>query len=303
MKSFGKVLYFFVLTISCCIQLHAAENRIEKEIQLGGYNRNYTIVLPSNFNTANKYPVLLALHGGGGSGKQCEKAYSLTNTADKNGYIVVYPDGIQKKGLIKLRTWNAGTCCGDAVEKNVNDVEFISTIIDELIRNYSSDSTKIFVTGMSNGGMMAYKLACEIPQKIKGIAVVSGTMVTNKVYNNLLPVPILHIHSIKDKRVPLAGGKGISGYYFPSVDSVLSVWKKVNKCDENDKQIIRGVDFTNYKWFNKDGKLMIDYYLTEDGGHSWPQGKKGTIFADEPATSINANELIFYFFNSLCGKR
>ena len=303
MKITSTIIYVLAVILSINNRLYSFENRIEKEIVLQGYERSYTIVLPSNYNQLQKYPAIIALHGGGGSGQQCEKSYALTNWANKNGYIMVYPDGVKKKGLIKLRTWNAGTCCGNASENNVNDVEFISLIIDDLVKNYFSDSEKIFVVGMSNGGMMAYKLACEIPNKIRGIAVVSGTMVTNKVYNNLIPVPILHIHSINDKRVPVKGGKGVFDYYFPSVDSVLSIWKKINKCDENNKQILKGIDFTNYKWYNDKGDLMIDYYLTEDGGHSWPQGKKGAVFGDKPATSINANDLIFYFFNTLCNRK
>lgn len=303
MKITSTIIYVLAVILSINNRLYSFENRIGKEIVLQGYERSYTIVLPSNYNQLQKYPAIIALHGGGGSGQQCEKSYALTNWANKNGYIMVYPDGVKKKGLIKLRTWNAGTCCGNASENNVNDVEFISLILDDLVKNYFSDSEKIFVVGMSNGGMMAYKLACEIPNKIRGIAVVSGTMVTNKIYNNLIPVPILHIHSINDKRVPVKGGKGVSDYYFPSVDSVLSIWKKINKCDENNKQILKGIDFTNYKWYNDKGDLMIDYYLTEDGGHSWPQGKKGSIFSDKPAISINANDLIFYFFNTLCNRK
>ncbi|MFH0735856.1 MAG: PHB depolymerase family esterase [bacterium] len=274
------------------------EYRIEKQLLFEGYKRFYLINLPPNYYELNNLPLVIALHGGGGKSSQCEKDYKLTETADKNGYVIVYPDGVQSDGLLKVRTWNAGTCCDYAAEQNINDVGFISLIIDEMIKNYKVDSKRVYVTGMSNGAMMAYKLACEIPWKIAAIAAVSGTMLTGNACSPTLPVPILHIHSICDKKVPVTGGIGIRGYYFPPVDSVLKVWTILDLCNYNKPNIQEFENYTKYQWQNNNKEIFVEYYLTKDGGHAWPGGKKGNIFADKPSKAIKANKIIFEFFKN-----
>lgn len=257
--------------------------------------RSYLFDIPSD--GTGKTPLLIVLHGGFGSGEQAQGSYKLSPIAHQNGYAVVYPDGVDRKGrLLNIRTWNAGGCCGYAAKNEVDDVKFISKLIDKLVAEQGIDPNKVFVTGMSNGAMMAYRLACEIPEKIRAIAPVAGTILPVKACDSA--VPIIHFHSKQDMNVPIEGGKGKgpSGFAFPSLEEVIATWEAINQCEE--REIIQNNGFTLYQW-NK-GAVPMKYYITDDGGHSWP-GAEGKPWrrADDPSQVLDANQLMFDFFNAL----
>jgi polyhydroxybutyrate depolymerase len=189
--------------------------RYFESVTVDGISRYYLLNLPPSYYQQDTLPLVIALHGAGGSALQCEKDYKLTEKANQEKYAIVYPEGVRNDGFLGLRTWNAGSCCDFAAENNVNDVGFITMLIDKLIAGYKIDPKRIYVAGMSNGAMMAYRLACEIPGKIAAIASVSGTMLTTSPCNPSRAVPVLHIHSERDTKVPPQGGYGIGGYYYP----------------------------------------------------------------------------------------
>jgi len=175
-------------------------------------------------------------------------------------------------------------------------VKFISTLIDKLVSDYNVDPKKIYLTGMSNGGMMAYRLACEIPEKIAAIAPVSCSMMVEKPCNPSRPMPVLHIHSVRDTKIPYYGGVGIGGYYFPPVDSVLNVWSIVNACPGGEQVIIDNADYKFTKWSKCGNDVTIQSYVTQDGGHAWPGGQKTSQRSDDPSTVISASDVILDFF-------
>src|SRR5690606_11668886 len=150
-------------------------------------------------------PLVIGLHGTGGSASQFERDYDFSLKAELERFIVVYPNGVSSNGQFGLRTWNAGTCCDYAARKKIDDVKFISSLIDKLVNEYRIDPNRVYVTGMSNGGMMCYRLAAEIPDKIAAIAPVSGTMVYTPTSEQKRSVPLLHLHSRLDKIVPSDG--------------------------------------------------------------------------------------------------
>jgi len=259
--------------------------------------RTYLLNLPPHYydNDSTAFALVLGLHGGGGSAAQFEKDYHFTDKANAAGFIALYPNGIQSSGPLGLRTWNAGTCCDAAMEQNVDDVKFIRELIDYVISHYHVNPKKVYVTGMSNGAMMSYRLACELSDKIAAIAPVSGTLVTTKSCTPVRAVPILHIHSILDQKVPYAGGIGLAGYYYPPVDSGLELWAGKNACST--KQVV--TDDDRYKltqWTSCTNNVMMQLYLTKDGGHAWPGSQKVRAKADTPSTVINANDVIWDFF-------
>lgn len=268
--------------------------RFEGNLLIDGYSRFYLLNLPPHYyDESTDFPLVIALHGTGGSALQCERDYRLTEKANSENYIIVYPEGIKNNGFLGIRTWNAGNCCDFAAQNNINDVGFISSLIDKLIISFKIDPRKVYVTGMSNGAMMAYRLACEIPDKIAAIAAVSGTMVTTSPSR---PVPVLHIHSEPDTKVPPQGGYGLAGYYFPPVDSVLKIWALTNNCGSDKPVETSFENYTKYQWLNCYNSVHIEYYLTKDGGHAWPGGIKSRVGADTPSKAIDANEIIWDFF-------
>lgn len=267
--------------------------RIKDTIVVDGLTRTYTLNLPPNYYTSSGFSLVIALHGGGGSAKQFERTCLLTEKANASGFVVVYPDGT---GLLK--TWNAGTCCGGAVREQVNDVKFISMLIDRLVAKYKINPKKVYATGHSNGGMMCYRLACELSDKIAAIAPNASTMVVTQACQPTRPVPILHMHSKLDKHVVYTGGygNGISGVYCPPLDSVFQAWSLNNQCADPGKVIISNSSYTLTEWRSCAQNVTIQYYLTEDGGHAWPGGLQGHPGADHPSQAINANDLLWDFF-------
>lgn len=271
--------------------------RIEANITVDGLSRHYIVYLPEGYyeDTTAAYSLVIGMHGGGGSADQFDRSYGLTQKANAAKFIVAYPDGVRGDGPLGVRTWNAGTCCQYAVEHNINDVKFLSQMIDQLVGKYRIDAKKVYACGMSNGGMMAYRLACEIPGKIAAIAPVSCTMVYPQAFTPSRPVPIIHMQSAVDEKVPPGGGTGIGGIQFPPVMDGINTWVSKNNCINPPVTTEFGM-YTLTKWPTCNAGVAIEYYLTKDGGHSWPGGQKGSPWADSPSTAINANDLMWAFF-------
>lgn len=272
--------------------------QIDGVMQVDGRARTYWLNLPPGFDQGKDYPLVIALHGGGGSGKQFETSTGLTVKADAEHFIVVYPDGVKSDGLLKAQTWNAGNCCDYAAENNINDVKYISELIDQLVAKYKVNPKRVYVTGHSNGGMMSYRLAAELTNKIAAIAPNSCTMVMKQPIAPSRAVPILHMHSVLDKNVPYQGGvgEGVTNTYFPPVDSVLNVWSSKNACTNTAQVVVNNASYKETQWTNCSNNVTIQYYLTQDGGHAWPGGTAGSITGDKPSTAINANDLLWEFF-------
>lgn len=283
-------------SVGCSDSGQQHQFRYESTMQVDEILRTYVVKLPKSYydNSSKAYPLVLALHGTGGSAQQMESSYGLNDKADLADFIVVYPEGVRRDGVLGIRTWNAGKCCDYSMENNIDDVAFVSTLIDRMESEFHIDPARIYVTGMSNGGMMAYRLACELSSRIAAIAAVSSTMMATECSPDR-PVPILHIHSALDTKVPYTGGIGIGGYNFSDVDSVLNVWATVNLCMDAPAENDNGRYKTMF-WNNCQGNVSIERYLTSDGGHSWPGGKQTGQWADLPSAYVNANDLIWEFF-------
>ena len=299
--SIFNLFIFSTLLIAGCEDNEPSEEnlfRFNATLTVDGLTRTYVLNLPPNYydRSPSDFPLVIGLHGGGGSASQFESDYRVTAFANESEFIVVYPEGIQSNGILGLRTWNAGTCCDYASEHQIDDVKFIRELIDELVSHYNVNPKRVYAAGMSNGGMMAYRLACEIPEKIAAIAAVSCSMVVSQPCYPKRAVPILHLHSVLDEKVPYQGGIGIRGYYFPPIDSVLHAWSAENSCSNPAPVIVHQDGYDFLKWSPCEKNTTIEYYLTQDGGHAWPGGLKSRSAADTPSEAIKANELLWEFF-------
>lgn len=273
---------------------------IEESFLYDNQARTYRIHLPPNYyQNQETFPLVLAFHGGGGNGKNFEKLSELSETADAQQFIVVYPDGLKSAGLLRLRTWNAGKCCGKNAITNVDDVGFINLLINQLAQKYRINTKKVYATGHSNGAMLAYRLACELPNKIAAIATNAGTIQITPC-NPSRVVPIIHFHSTLDNNVPYQGGVGlvsIARQYNPSVDNTLNIFATLAHCEKNKQIVISTASYTFYKWSGCENNVELHYYLTNDGGHAWAGGHRGLgMDSDRPSTAIVANELLWRFF-------
>ncbi len=170
-----------------------------------GRVRRYHVHVPAAATAAAR-PLVLAFHGGGGHAEGYREYANLDALSDREGFVAVYPDGT---GPLRSRllTWNAGTCCGQASDRAVDDVGFVMALLDDLSRRTPIDQRRIYATGHSNGAMMAYRLAAERADRIAAIVPVAGAMVL-ETFAPARGVPVLHIHSVDDPRAPYEGGIG-----------------------------------------------------------------------------------------------
>lgn len=195
-----------------------------------GRERTYHVYVPSHLPEASPVPLLLALHGGTGWGLQFEKNSGFDGLAEANGFLVVYPDGIEigdGGGLLANgRVWNGGYCCGRAVTEGVDDVKFLSMLIDQLDKDYPVDTTRVYAAGHSNGAIMSYRLACELSDKIVAVGLQAGSLGVDTCPMKR-PVSLLHIHGTADTNHPIDGGVGTSGIsgvdFHPAIDGVETI--------------------------------------------------------------------------------
>lgn len=291
-------IFLLAFSFSNCQKGGSGDQKVYRyngQMNVDGRTRTYTLNLPPDYYDTTNLALVIALHGFGGSAAQCERDYGITEKANTEGFIVVYPDGIFSNGPAHLGSWNTGTCCPVAQSENVDDVHFISALIDELVSKYKIDPKKVYVAGMSNGAMMAYTLACDLSGKIAAITSVSGTLMVSSPCQPSRAVPILHIHSAVDTKVPFDGGYGMGGYYFTPVDSTLSIWSMLDSCPAP-PTVTQYTGYTFTEWKDINGRPAIDLYLTQDGGHSWPGGLKPRAKADPPSVYLNATDLLWSFF-------
>ncbi|MGH3626266.1 MAG: alpha/beta hydrolase family esterase [Sciscionella sp.] len=188
---------------------HAAigpTGHVAGNLTVSGLARSYHLYVPAKAASSGPVALMVALHGGGGSGAHFEQISGFDQLAGSNNFIVAYPDALQPPGG-RVTTWNAGTCCGWAASTNVDDVGFIKALITTLSGQYRIDPARVYVTGHSNGGMLAYRIACQLAGTVAAIGVQSATLQYSPCHPSQ-PVSLLHIHGTADTQVPLLGGHG-----------------------------------------------------------------------------------------------
>ncbi|MBI3296907.1 MAG: prolyl oligopeptidase family serine peptidase [Elusimicrobia bacterium] len=267
-------------------------------IEVGGRTRTYLLHLPRGYNRHKTWPMVIVLHGGGASAENGERMTGMSEKADKEGFIAVYPDGTGQ-GSRRL-TWNVGDCCGYAVEQGVDDVGFIRALIGKLKAERHVDPDRIYATGMSNGGMLTYRLACELSDEFAAVGVVSGSL--NGECRPSRAVPIVIFHGTADQHVPYAGGYGSESpvqRLDKPVASAVSFWVANNRCRSTPKWTASGsivqTDFTGCR-----NGADVSLYSIKGEGHTWPGGEEGRRHGnvDPPTKEISATEVLWDFFQS-----
>lgn len=267
-------------------------------IEVGGRTRSAVVHVPPGYTGSEPVPLVLLLHGGGGNGLQAARAYRMDPVADRENFIVAYPNGTSRMG--DMLTWNAANCCGYAQDQGVDDVAFIRALVEELERRYTIDPRRIYATGMSNGGMMAYRLACRLSDKLAAIAPVAGALNEASCAPGG-PVPTIIFHGADDQHVLYDGGYGPRQfeprYDFP-VSHAVSFFVAHNNCspapvaETSPSGAIRKETYAGGT-----GGAEVIVYTVVGGGHSWPGGVPPTRpGADAPTQEISASELMWEFF-------
>ena len=266
----------------------------------GGIKREYLVHVPRSYRPGRPTPMLLALHGGGGDAdyQADDSKYRLISKSEQAGFIAVFPNGYSRFPSGIIATWNAGTCCGPAQKSNIDDVAFIREVIHRMERQASVDPRRVFATGMSNGAMMDWRLACEAPE-IRAIAPVEGTDNTPNCRPSR-PVPVIEFHAADDPNVPFNGGVGVGPSHtdFVSVPATQAKWVQIDRADPQAKRMLTVPGAHCDLHPAQRGGAPVELCLTDTGGHSWPgggtqQGRK------QPSMAISANDVMWSFFSSL----
>lgn len=237
-----------------------------------GRTRTYHVYAPADLDPAGA-PLLVALHGGTGSGAQFESRSGFDELAEVYGFVVVYPDGVGAgPDETEDRTWNAGICCGQAALKGVDDVAFVGQLIDVMEQTYAIDPKSVFAAGHSNGGFMAYRLACELSDRIAAVGLQAGGLGIGQC-NPTQPVSLLHIHGTADTNVPIAGGKGsgISQVSFPPLDQSLADVTAAMGCAGQPDQSTEGI-VTTRSWDTCADDVTVELQLVDGATHTWIRG-------------------------------
>jgi polyhydroxybutyrate depolymerase len=203
----------------------SAGNR-KANLQHGGKTRSYTVHVPSGLSAGKPLAAVFDLHGasGSGSGQQGQSGWGAV--ADRNGFLVVYPDGVDGY-------WNVDdTCCGTAGKQKIDDVGFLKAIIPQLGKDFCIDAKRIYVTGFSNGGGLAHRMGCDAADVIAAIAPMATDLRTQPC-KPVRPISMMEFRGTKDSLEPYEGGLvGPAGGQYVAVGAKasLKLWADINQC-------------------------------------------------------------------------
>ncbi len=273
-----------------------------RRLTAAGRERSYLLHVPPSYDATKNASVVLAFHGGGSNARQMTYFCGLDEKADAEGFLVVYPNGTGRTE--NFLTWNAGNCCGYARHANVDDVEFVAKVLDDLMKVANVDSDRVFATGMSNGGMMAYRLAAELSDRIAAIAPVGGPVGATECHPERA-VPVLHFHGTDDKFAPFEGGRGersLSQTDFHSVAHSVGCWISANGCQpepivtEEPVKVADGTRVIRKTWAGGTNGAVVMLIEIVGGGHTWPGRQAVLLFLGKSTKNISANDELWEFF-------
>lgn len=266
-----------------------------EEVGLG--SRSYVIDLPGRVAGA---PIILALHGGGGNPAQFARNSGLSAPANAKGYAVIYPAG-SARGRLNFLTWNGGYCCAYAAQAKIDDVAFLDAVIADAAERFGLNGARVYMTGMSNGGLMTEVYAAARPDALRAAASVSGSLDVDHVRIRG-PVPLLVVHGTADDHVPYAGGVGPAGKVptdWASVDAVVAAFVTAEGVPltasqrvidpVKDETRVLATDYTDAA-----GTVMVRLLAIEGGGHVWPGGRRSARGGG--TADMDANTEVLRFF-------
>jgi polyhydroxybutyrate depolymerase len=272
-----------------------------RTLQVAGRERSYIVHVPAKYDATKPTPVVLIFHGAFTNGSITQLYSGMNRTADEKDFIAVYPNGTGPTEATLF--WNAGKWVRKHLPDPPDDVQFVRALLDDLTSVAKVDTKRTFATGISNGGMMCYKLAAELSDRIAAIAPIAGTLAFDNPQPKR-PVPVIHFHGTEDQLVPYKGLKSASdkNLVLKSVDETIRTWVKLNGCPEpaaveslpNKKD--DGTTVVRHVY--SPGKENSEVVLIEivGGGHTWPGRPFPLQLFGRTTHDIYANDMLWDFF-------
>lgn len=277
------------------------------DVRFHGFRRTYHVHLPPGYHAARPLPMVVVVHGAFDTAKGMERFTGFSDLADQENFIALYPNGIGILGY--LQHWNAGHCCARAAVVGIDDVGFLTKVIEDACARLAVDRRRIYMTGFSNGGMMVHRFAAERGDLLAAIAPLAATAGGRpdnhapewSIPDPMCPMPLLAMHGLADAYVPFAGGvspaRGDARQYWPVMRS-LALWTRRNGClkapitrDERQGK----VHVTTWQDCTQGANVML--YTLEGWDHEWP-GPYFTAKLDDqnPLRDFDAARIIWDFF-------
>jgi polyhydroxybutyrate depolymerase len=278
-----------------CSDKPGAKGTVTLSVSSGGRNRTSLLHVPDKYDSAAGAMLVLNFHGFTSAGWQQALLTRMSQHSDQRGFIVAYPEGV-------AASWNAGDCCGTAWTDSVDDVQFVRDLLDQIALRYCIDPKRIYATGMSNGGFLSHRLACQLSDRIAAVAPVAGVLgVARETCTPGRAVPILDFHGSSDPMVPYTGGTPIVpqlgiGIDFLSVAESMDHWRSRNACSVFDKTFYQNGDVTCIQWPDCAQGAQTALCTIDGGGHTWPGGIP--IPAGKTSTDIDATAAMLDFFEA-----
>ncbi len=284
---------------------------IDQTITVDGRERQYLVHLPPSFTNKTTIPVIFAFHGGGGEYKKTIRYYNLNGLADENSYMVVYPNAVNKAWSMRGVSSRVKN-----VDNGVDDVKFISSLLDYLIANYKADSNHIFCTGISRGGIFSLFLAWQLSDRITAIAPVCASIphAIADDYSFKHPTPVLLINGTEDPLINYNGGPGKMNARnaesqtanMLATEELVSKIVKLDNCNEApavinmpDTDPHDGCTEIDYTYSGNNAE--VEFIKVINGGHAWPGGIQylPKAIIGKACKDFNAEEKLFEFFKKI----
>ncbi|HTO71192.1 MAG TPA: PHB depolymerase family esterase [Myxococcota bacterium] len=276
-----------------------------RTLRFAGEERSYLLHVPPKL--AEPLALVVVLHGGGGNARATMVQTGFSREADLAGFVAVYPNGshgtfasLLAVGQPKFLVWNGGSCCGFASEQQIDDVGFVRAVVREVEVALPVDPKRVYATGISNGGMMSYRLACEASDVFAAVGVVSGALVTPGCAP-AQPVSVVHFHGDADDYVPLAGGPGKlspRGFAYPPAEAALAFWRQADGCAEAPAEATPRPGVHTRVYGGCRAGTEVAFYRIDGGKHSWPGGDRLSVVLPDVSDAIAATPVIWDFFTT-----
>jgi len=270
-----------------------------------GLRRHFRLYVPSSVGQGDARPLLIALHGGLGTSAQFATNSGFDGLAESNGFVVVYPDGIgARPDGSGYQTWNGGYCCGPAARLDVDDVSFVRALIDLIESRMEIDPDRVFAAGHSNGAIMAYRLACELSDRIVAIGIQAGSLGVDECEIQA-PVSVLHIHGTADANHPIDGGRGagIAGVVFRSARVAVRRLAEADGCESGPllQSNPSWPDIEIRTWTGCEGVAEVRLITVDGASHAWmghaAASAMATGFVGGPYPGFDSSRAIWSFLS------
>jgi polyhydroxybutyrate depolymerase len=258
-------------------------------LRWNGIDRQWRLFVPPQATPTSRLPLLVLLHPAAGAADSFAQATAMEQYASDYGFVTIAPEGVNG-------TWNAGGCCGSARDRGIDDIGFVNAMLDQVIGSKPVDPGQIYVAGASNGGMLAYALACRLADRIQAVFSAGGAQTLGDCHPSR-PVSVIEFHSLADGLVPFYGGidPRLAADMTPvgSTQSVFRAWAATNLCQTraiSDAGAGEQVEI----WYGCADRTLLEVWLRiTGGGHEWPTSPQAPVDASRTiAKAIASHRLV-----------